>query len=95
MKYDVEMDLGDMIYIPSFINIDSGIQKLIGVIHRQHGDLISLLLFLEKEESRLTTEVFLTDTWKETKKMDIFLLHENGKVISHIEDCHILCCDTV
>jgi hypothetical protein len=30
MKYAVEMDVGTMIYIPSFIKIDSGIQKLLG-----------------------------------------------------------------
>jgi hypothetical protein len=30
MKYAVEIDLGAMIYIPSFIKIDSGIQKLTG-----------------------------------------------------------------
>jgi hypothetical protein len=36
-----------MIYIPSFIKIGSGIQKLIGGIHRQHGYRISLLLFFQ------------------------------------------------
>jgi hypothetical protein len=30
MKYAVEMTSGAMIYIPSFIKIGSGIQKLIG-----------------------------------------------------------------
>jgi hypothetical protein len=30
MKYAVEMDSDDMIYIPSFIKIGSGIQKLMG-----------------------------------------------------------------
>jgi hypothetical protein len=46
MKYDVEMGSGDMIYIPSFIKIGSGIHKLIrgdSQTHRQEGDLISLL----------------------------------------------------
>jgi hypothetical protein len=38
MKYAVQMGSGAMIYIPSFINIGSGIQKLIGWgIHRQTG----------------------------------------------------------
>jgi hypothetical protein len=36
------------IYIPSVIKIGSGIQKLIRGIHRQHGDLTSLLLFFSK-----------------------------------------------
>jgi hypothetical protein len=30
MKYAVEMDLGAVIYIPSFVKIGSGIHKLIG-----------------------------------------------------------------
>jgi hypothetical protein len=30
MKYDVEMGSGAMIYIPSFIKIGLGIQKLVG-----------------------------------------------------------------
>jgi hypothetical protein len=37
MKYAIEMGLGAMIYTPSFIKIDSGIQKLIGGI-RRHTD---------------------------------------------------------
>jgi hypothetical protein len=48
-----------MIYVPSFIKIGSDIPKLIRGIHkhRQHGDLISLLLFLfffQNKESMLT-----------------------------------------
>jgi hypothetical protein len=43
------MGSGAVIYVPSFINIGSGVQKLIGGIHRHtHGqqhDLISLLYF--------------------------------------------------
>jgi hypothetical protein len=41
MKYAAEMGSGAMIYIPSFIKIGSGIQKLTGrdsQTHRQHGD---------------------------------------------------------
>jgi hypothetical protein len=48
MKYVVEIDSSAMIYIPSFVNIGVGIQKLIkgdSQAHRQHGDLISLRLF--------------------------------------------------
>jgi hypothetical protein len=37
MKYAVELGSGAVIYIPSFINIGSGIQTLIGGIHR-HTD---------------------------------------------------------
>jgi hypothetical protein len=51
MKYTVEMGSAAMIYIHSFINIDSGIQKLIWrntQTHRQYGNLISLLLFFSK-----------------------------------------------
>jgi hypothetical protein len=45
MKYVAEMGSGAVIYIPSFIKIGSGIQKLIRGIHRQHGDRTSLLRF--------------------------------------------------
>jgi hypothetical protein len=49
------MGSGAVIYIPSFIKIGSGIQKLIGGIHRhtnihahrQQRDLISLLYFFK------------------------------------------------
>jgi hypothetical protein len=37
MKYAVKMGSGAMIYIPSFMKIDSGIQKFIVGIHR-HTD---------------------------------------------------------
>jgi hypothetical protein len=43
MKYAIEMGSGAMIYIPSFVNIGSGIQKLMGPIHRQQGNLINRL----------------------------------------------------
>jgi hypothetical protein len=36
------MGSGAMIYIPNLKKIGSGIKKLIGGIHRQHGDCISL-----------------------------------------------------
>jgi hypothetical protein len=51
MKYAVELGLGAMTYIPSFINIGSGIKKLIGEdtqTNRQERDRISLFY-----ESRL------------------------------------------
>jgi hypothetical protein len=34
MKYAIEMSSGGMIYIPSFIKTDLGVQKLIGGIHK-------------------------------------------------------------
>jgi hypothetical protein len=56
-KYAAEMGSGVTIYkyVPSFIKIVSAIQKLIGgdsQKHRQHGDLISLLLFFKNNESK-------------------------------------------
>jgi hypothetical protein len=39
------MGSGAVICVPSCIEIGSGVQKLIGGIHRQEGDLISLLYF--------------------------------------------------
>jgi hypothetical protein len=55
MKNAVEMGSGAVIYIPSFIKISSGIQKLIGVTqtHRQEGDHISLLSFPQIKRSKL------------------------------------------
>jgi hypothetical protein len=41
----IEMGSGAVIYVPSFIQIGSGIQKLIGgdtQTHRQPGDAVSL-----------------------------------------------------
>jgi hypothetical protein len=49
MKYTVEVGSSATMYISSFIKIGSGIQKLIGgdsQTHRQHGDRISLLSFV-------------------------------------------------
>jgi hypothetical protein len=37
MKYVAEIGSGAMIYIPSFIKTDSGIQKIMGRVHR-HTD---------------------------------------------------------
>jgi hypothetical protein len=51
MKYVVEMGSGAMTYIPSFINIGSGIQELErgdSQTHGQHGDRLSPLLFFSK-----------------------------------------------
>jgi hypothetical protein len=47
------MGLGAVIFVPSFIKIDSGIQKLIG----GHTDTqtASLLLFFQNKERRLTS----------------------------------------
>jgi hypothetical protein len=42
MKYVVEMGSGAMIYIPSFIQIGSGIQKLIVGIHRHTDSMVIL-----------------------------------------------------
>jgi hypothetical protein len=44
MKNEYEMGSSVMIYKPSFIQIGSAIQKLIGGGDKQHGDCISLFL---------------------------------------------------
>jgi hypothetical protein len=58
MKYATELGSGAMIYIPSIINIGSGIEKLIEgdtQTHRQHGDRIRLLSFsFQNKGCRLT-----------------------------------------
>jgi hypothetical protein len=54
--YTTESSSGAITYTPSYINIGSCIQKLIGRgggEHRQQGNLICLLLFLSKYGSRL------------------------------------------
>jgi hypothetical protein len=55
MKYAFEMGSGDMIYIKSFVNIDTGIQMLVrcgdSLTHRQYGDRISLFSFFKNKES--------------------------------------------
>jgi hypothetical protein len=53
MKYDVEIVSDAILLIPSFINTDSGIQK---IRNRQHGDLISLLLFLQNKRNGLQSK---------------------------------------
>jgi hypothetical protein len=56
MKYAIEMSSGAMIYIPSFIKIDSSIQKLMGwdlQTRRQHDDLIGIFLFFKNKKNRL------------------------------------------
>jgi hypothetical protein len=40
MKYAVEMGSGAIMYIPSFIKIGSGVQKLIGRIHRHTDSMV-------------------------------------------------------
>jgi hypothetical protein len=52
MKYVVEIVSGGMIYIPSFIKMDSGVQKLLRGIHMEmhthrQGDIVSLHLKLK------------------------------------------------
>jgi hypothetical protein len=53
----VELSSGAVIYIPSFIKIGSGIQKLIvgghTDTHKQHGGRVSLLLFFQNKENTL------------------------------------------
>jgi hypothetical protein len=53
-----------MIFISGFIKICLAIRKLIGGIHRLHGERISLLLFLQKEESRLKMKYLQSSAWR-------------------------------
>jgi hypothetical protein len=48
MKYGIEMSSFAKIYLAISINIGSGITKLIRGIHRQHDDLLNILLFFNK-----------------------------------------------
>jgi hypothetical protein len=61
MKYAAEMGSGAMMCIPSFIKTASAVQKLIGEntqTHSQHGDRISLRLFLQNKGSGLIKWIF-------------------------------------
>jgi hypothetical protein len=55
------MSSGAVIHVPSFIKIGSGVQKLIGGIHRhthrQQRDVISLLYFFQNKKSRLKYKI--------------------------------------
>jgi hypothetical protein len=56
MKYAAEVGSGAMMYIPRFIQIGSGFQKLITgdtQTHRQHDDHIRLLLFYQNKKCKL------------------------------------------
>jgi hypothetical protein len=53
MKYAIEIGSDVITYIPSFIQTDSGIQRLIRGdlhIHRQHGGLTNLLLIFQNKK---------------------------------------------
>jgi hypothetical protein len=59
MKYSVEMVLGAMIYIPSFIKIGSAIQKFVGLAYRDTQTAWrsqKSILFFQNQESRLKTK---------------------------------------
>jgi hypothetical protein len=74
IKHAFDMGSGANIYIPSFIKIDSGIQKLMGAerTHRQHGDLISILLgFFQNNERRLKNRLkVIAHTFPYTNDLD-------------------------
>jgi hypothetical protein len=56
MNYAIEMDSVAIIYIPHFIKIGSGIQKLMGgYTGTKTARNASLILFLQNKESRLVT----------------------------------------
>jgi hypothetical protein len=54
------MGSGAKIHIQTFMKLGLGIQKFIGGYrtHRENGDLIILLLFLQNKESRLKVKLF-------------------------------------
>jgi hypothetical protein len=56
MKYASEMGSGAMNHIPSFLEIGSAIEKLMGGgIYKEYGDLISLILRFQTKKSRIKT----------------------------------------
>jgi hypothetical protein len=60
------MGSGAVIYVPSFIQIGSGVQKLIGGYtdtHRQQRDLISLLCFFKIRKIGLKNRAWSMGTY--------------------------------
>lgn len=55
MKYVVETGSNTILYMQSFVKIGPGV--IIGEIYIQHGDSISIHLFLQNKESVLKGEV--------------------------------------
>jgi hypothetical protein len=48
VRYAVEVGTGAMMYIPSFVKISSGIEKLIAGIHRHKPTLIYFYFFFSE-----------------------------------------------
>jgi hypothetical protein len=76
MKYAIEIVSGAMICIQSFIKIGSGIQKLIGGIHRHTDSMVisqAYFHFFQNKESRLKRNgyVFLSKEKDICDAMDI------------------------
>jgi hypothetical protein len=99
MKYITEMGSGTMICIPIFKMIDSAIQKLISRVtqaHRQHGDSISLFLFFQNKESKLTKQIYywerINNSYKQTLNTAFLkekqpLKQLNSKGLLHCKEC--------
>jgi hypothetical protein len=79
MKYAVEIGQGAMIQMSRSVKISSGVQKIIKGIYRQQGDLISLLLSLEKKETRLKVLQYLWSGDKEIMMKEFILCCIRGK----------------
>jgi hypothetical protein len=47
MNYAVEMASCDMMYVPDFVKISSGVQQLLRSTHIHRGDFVSLLKFFK------------------------------------------------
>jgi hypothetical protein len=88
------MGSGAMIYIPSFIETGSSIQKLIEEVHghRQHGDRISLLpIFQNKESSIIKVEGVVLKIWVYISfKYSFDIVHAFLLLVSSVTDTHLL-----
>jgi hypothetical protein len=61
MKCAVDMGSFAMVYVPGFIKIGSGIQRLLGRIHRHTGGKVisyARFNFFQNKESRLIMDTF-------------------------------------
>jgi hypothetical protein len=81
INYVIVLGSDAIIYIPNFVRIGSGSQKLIEgdtQTHRQHEECISLLLFPKNKESRLKTNLNQT-------KMNLRIFCDRGSTLAYPE----------
>jgi hypothetical protein len=85
-------------YTPNFLKAGSGIPNGDKQTHREHGDLISLILFFQNKESRL--KVGFTISLPDLFPLYLVLYHGNGssiflRNISSYQNTRVTCQKTI